>query len=300
MPNSFKRNAVFVVGLAVLFYWSFMFAKHDPGLREIIPFGSDPYDAVGSFGATVGLLIALVSLVRAFRPYRQHPPSAIQRVYLVRTQTAVVLAVFITLAADIIAMVRHPSMWIDARGRNTLLLVLGSLAIAAAAVEVLIRASLVRASKETATDGNNKGNDRRWISAVVTGLVAVFILLVYPENLINSTASHLLTVVFGAVLLFAPMRPLLTVLVPGGPSQAGTGVMSASARFLNARRRWSIVLLTGASIGGFLALAELSEGGGAVQLGQVLFVSSVFVGLAIAGLLIAYAMLGRPLGLAPE
>jgi hypothetical protein len=46
-----------------------------------------------------------------------------------------------------------------------------------------------------------------------------------------------------------------------------------------------------------LALAELNEGGAAVSLGQLLIVSSVFVGLAIAGLLIAYAMLGGPLGL---
>jgi hypothetical protein len=36
MPNNLKRNSVFVVGLAVFFHWSFMFAKHDPALRDII------------------------------------------------------------------------------------------------------------------------------------------------------------------------------------------------------------------------------------------------------------------------
>jgi hypothetical protein len=168
MPKSLKRNAVFVLGLAVFFQWSFMFAKHDPALRDIIPFGNDPYDAVGSVGVIVGLLIPLVSLVRAFRPYRQHPPSTTQRVYLVRTQTAVVLAVFITLAADVIAMVRHPSMWVGAAARSTLIVLLGSLAITAAAVQLLIRTS-----KETLPEGVSK----RWTGAVVTGLFAVLILL---------------------------------------------------------------------------------------------------------------------------
>src|ERR1700730_2495606 len=31
-----------------------------PGLRSVIPFGEDPYDAVGSFGTIVGMLVALV------------------------------------------------------------------------------------------------------------------------------------------------------------------------------------------------------------------------------------------------
>jgi hypothetical protein len=56
-------------------------------------------------------------------------------------------------------------------------------------------------------------------------------------------------------------------------------------------------LLAGALLGAFLALAELNEGGAAVPLGQLLIVSSAFVGLAIAGPLIGYAMLGGPLGL---
>src|SRR5215469_12370863 len=170
MPKSLKRNAVFVVGLAAFYQWSFMFAKHDPALRDIIPFGNDPYDAVGSFGVIVGLLLALVSLVRAFRPYRQHPPSTMQRVYLVRTQTAVVLSVFITLAADAIAMARHPSIWLGAAARSMLIVLLGSLAIIAAAAQVLIRTS-----KDTLPQGVSK----RWTGAIVTGLLAVLILLVY-------------------------------------------------------------------------------------------------------------------------
>jgi hypothetical protein len=37
MPQILKRNAVIVFGLGSLFYWSFMFAKHDPALRNVNP-----------------------------------------------------------------------------------------------------------------------------------------------------------------------------------------------------------------------------------------------------------------------
>jgi len=86
MPRPLKRNALIVFGLAIILSWSFMFAKHDPRLRAIIRFGDDPYDAVGSFGTIVGMLIALLSLVRAFRPYRKQSPTKAQCVYLVRSQ----------------------------------------------------------------------------------------------------------------------------------------------------------------------------------------------------------------------
>jgi predicted Na+-dependent transporter len=141
MPNALRGNAVIVFGLAALLCWSFMFAKHDPGLRSVIPFGEDPYDAVGSFGTIVGMLVAPVSLGRAFRPYHEAPPSTAQRVYLVRSQAAVVLVVLMTLAADTVAMARHPSMWIRTASRNGLMAPLGSLAVVAVAVHLLIRPS---------------------------------------------------------------------------------------------------------------------------------------------------------------
>ena len=141
MSRDLKRNAVLVFGLAVLFFWAFMFAKHDPALRNIIPFGDDPYDAVGSFGVIVGMLSALISLGRAFRPYHERRPSIPEGVYLVRSQVVVVLVVLATLAADAVAMARHPSMWTGAVSRNTLIALLGGLAITAIAVYSVIRAS---------------------------------------------------------------------------------------------------------------------------------------------------------------
>jgi hypothetical protein len=41
----------------------------------------------------------------------------------------------------------------------------------------------------------------------------------------------------------------------------------------------------------------MSEGGGAMPTARFAFVAAVFIGLATAGLAIAYSFLGRPLGL---
>lgn len=286
MPAVLKRNAVIVFGLAMLFGWSFMFAKHDPALRNVIPFGEDPYDAVGSFALIAGTLIALVSLVRAFRPYHDGQPSRAQRVYLVRSQAAVVLTVLITLAADAVAMARHPSMWASSRGRLAGLL--AGVAVAAVTVQLLICGSQEKLPE---------GVSNRWKRAAITTLLAIFVLALYPKQLIQGTAAHLLTVVAGAVVLFAPMRPLLTALVPYDERLTET---PARIRLASARRRWGLILIVGIMVGVFAFAGEMSDASSTMPLLRLAFVALVFVGLGVAGLLIAYAFLGKPLGLAPR
>lgn len=287
MPKVLKRNAVIVLGLAALFYWSFMFAKHDPGLRNVIPFGDDPYDAVGSFAVIVGILIALLSLFRAFRPYRDAPSRA-QRVYLVRSQEAVVLAVFITVATDAVAMARHPAIWIGAASRGKLIALLSVLVLITAAVQLLIRA----AQEELGGFGM-----RRWVVPASVTLLAVLILAAYPEQLINRTATHLLTVVAADLLLFALMRVLLNALVPYASDGERTEKPSARGRFRTAGQRWIIALLAGITIGAFIFWTEMGEGSSALPWAREVFVASVYIALGLAGILIAYAFLGEPLGL---
>src|SRR5579875_1199159 len=113
MTQEAKLNAVAVGILSAVFYWLFMFAKHNSYLRDLVPFGEDPYDAVGSFACVVGALLSIVALVRAYFPYRGGP-DGLQRLYLIRAQVAVVLAVLITAAADATAMVRYPRQWYPA------------------------------------------------------------------------------------------------------------------------------------------------------------------------------------------
>ncbi|MEO6816141.1 MAG: hypothetical protein ABI177_05520 [Edaphobacter sp.] len=290
MPTTLKRNAVIVLGLAGLFCWSFLFAKHDPALRNVIPFGDDPYDAVGSLGVIVGVLVALLSSLRAFRRCRE-TPSVAQLGYLIRSQQAVVLAVFLTLAVDAVAMARHASMWTGAGTRNRLLVLLGVLTLVTAAVQWLLRAAQKRVGGSATA---------RWgVPASVT-LLAIAVLAGYPEHLVGRTSTHLLTVVVADLLLLAPMRLLLNAIVPYEPGGEQVAKPATVGKWSTAGQRWAIALLGGIGIGAAAFLAEMSDGGSTPPLGRLVLVASVYVALGLAGILAAYAFLGRPLGLGPQ
>lgn len=286
MPRILKRNAVIVFGLATIFYCVFMFAKHNPHLRSIIPFGDDPYDAIGSFAIIVGMLVAILGLVRAFRPYREEPSKA-QRIYLIRSQEAVVLAVLITVAADAVAMARHPSMWVGTAS-GELIALLSGIAVVALGVHWLVRNSIPHDTGTGSTE---------WVKALLVTILAASALAFYPEQLIQHTPTHLLTVVIGDFLLFAPMGALLTSFVPYRENVGSTGAARHRGRPLAGWKQWSIVIVFGILIGAFIFIGEMSEGSGRVPLVRLLFVASVYIGLALVGLLVAYAFLGSPLGL---
>jgi hypothetical protein len=118
-----------------------------------------------------------------------------------------------------------------------------------------------------------------------------------PEQLIQRTGTHLLTIVIGAFVLFAPMRVLLTSLVPYKRDEGLTGAAPKGVRIPNRWHRRGIVVVAGLLIGAFAFLGEMSEGGGALPLIRLLFVASVFVGLGLAGASDRIRILGDPLGL---
>lgn len=276
------------LALAVAFSWAFMFLKHDPSLRNVIPFGVDPYDAVGSFATIIALLVATIAVIRAFRPYHSGPSLA-QQVYLRRAQMAVALAVYITVGSDIIAMARHPAMWIDAPSRTELIVLLTGPALAAAGLQLLIRTLRVKGS-EAASEA--------WKQAAIVVLVAALILAFYPEQLVVGFWSHMGTVIVGDLILFAPMRPLLVATVPYSATDTQSESSTAPRQSMRGRR-WVIVTLIGAAVGVFALLGELSEGS-APPAARLLLLVAVFLGLAIAGLLIAFVCLGAPLGFAAQ
>ena len=97
----------------------------------------------------------------------------------------------------------------------------------------------------------------------------------------------------GVLLLFATLRTLLTAFVPENREPVVNAAASRSSIY-----GWGLVTLTGMAIGALLFVAEVTEGGGPTpRLGQLVSIACVFVGLATAGLLIAYGFLRGPLGL---
>ena len=283
-----RFRAGVVLGFALLFYSAFMFAKHSSGLRDVTPFGDDPYDAVGSFGAIIAVLLSVVSAVRAFRAPRGGAQRTEHRRYQLRTQSAVVLCVMITVLGDVVAMVRDPSRWIRSQSRFELVALLMGLVLAAWAVQIMIRTSLGPASPV---------RTKTWLRALVPVLGSAAILAVYPVQLVQFTVTHLLTVIVGAVLLVAPMPGLLRALVPSGATEESTGNPLASPTRRSARGRWWLVIGIGIAVGAFAFAGEMTEGGGHAPVLRLAAVAAVFIGLATSGALIAYVFLRKPLGL---
>jgi hypothetical protein len=283
MPTHFKVNTLLSAALAGVFYVFFMFAKHDSMLSTVAPFLNDPYDTVGSFAAIASILLVLLVLVRAFRPYRTTPTEE-QKVYLIRTQMAIVLSALITLASDAVAMARHAEMWMGTPLTGELLALLGGVATCAVAVAYCIRRSMSVITLPRRL---------RWKGAIAVSLVAILILAVYPEALIQNLFGHLFTIAVGIALLFAPLSVLDMALVPFDPEETTE---------VRARRRsvypWIVALLIALSIGLLVFLGETREGGGqSVPLARIALVFGVFVGAGTAGILVGYAFLRKPLGL---
>jgi hypothetical protein len=283
MTTVFKLNAALTAALAAAFYVFFMFAKHDPNISGIVPFSNDPYDAIGSFAAISSILLVLIALVRAFRPYRS-PPTEEQKVFLVRTQLAVALAALITVVSDSVAMARHGAMWLQSPRAGELVALVGGMGACALAAVLLIRRSMSAIHLSVL---------RRWTTALGVSLAAALILAIYPEGLIQTLLGHLFTIFIGILLLFAPLASLDTALVP---------FVSESATEGHIRWRqavpWMAVLLVAFGVGMLAFLGETSEGGGSgVPLARLVTVFAVFVGAGAVGVVVGYAFLRKPLGL---
>ncbi|HLZ63801.1 MAG TPA: hypothetical protein VKR06_43280 [Ktedonosporobacter sp.] len=112
MPKHYKVNACLTLVLAVVFYLFWQVCKQQPALAQVATFTEDPYDAVGSFATQFALFTALLTMIRAFRPYQSVEVGVGQQVLFTRGAYFTCLAVAVTLGADVVAMLRYPSVWI--------------------------------------------------------------------------------------------------------------------------------------------------------------------------------------------
>jgi hypothetical protein len=279
-----------VVVLAVLFLLFFNITKHTPALEAVCPFENDPYDAIGSTGIQAAIVFAAVAVFRAFRAPVPNAPSVARRLLLGRTELAAVLAVLITLLGDVVAMVRHPTVWIGSvAGYQLAALVSGLLVLSLVMAALVVRA---------APPGAAPNRSSRRIRAVVVSLVAVLALGLYPEQLRNDTALHgaVLTALLGAVLLYVPLWAVVTGLIPA-PNE---DQYSSVPRWL-AEHTYVLVgvvllgLAVGLAVFGREGVAEGFPHSGV----KVLHAALVYMGLEAAGVLIGFLVLCRPLGLLP-
>lgn len=283
MPWSLKLNALAVLAMGAAFCRYFLYAKHDGGLAPIIPFANDPYDSVGSFAVITSVLLGGLVIFRAFRPYRKNAATEVQQRVLVRTLMAIVLAVLITLAANLVAMGRHPTLWIGQAGAVQLVTLTIGIAVFALVVGYITCHPM---------GGDLRTASTSRVRAAFTILVFVAVLSLFPENIISNTTGELVALATGIVLLFLPMSVLVVAVVPYSTSEIG----AASPTFRFSWIRWGAVLLLGIAIGSFFLLLELREGGG-VPLARLMIVAASFIGAGTMGLVTGYVSLKRPLDL---
>lgn len=284
MPWLLRLNTLVVLLLAGLFCCFFSYAKHDPLISSLIPFANDPYDSVASFGAIMCVLLGILALMRGFWLYRKLATAA-QKIFLVRTQMAIVLAVLISIAGDATAMARHPSRWLGHPGAQELLLLMAGMTVLALGVGLRTRRSVRETSPSAA---------RQWRWAIVTISIFAAVLAIFPEEVIRSVSGELFALATGIVLLFLPLSALIAALIPFAlPEEKGN---APSSRVFKPWVAWAGAALAGTAIGGYLLFLEAQEGGGVLP-ARLLLVAAVFIGAGTAGLVTAYAFLRKPLGL---
>ena len=285
-----RRGAFLVLGVAVAFYLFFQTTKQIPALAAVNASANDPYDAIGSFGIQAAGFFALLSVVRCFwwgRGARES--SAADRFLIVRTEMASVLAVGVTLAGDLVAMLRHPALWTGTSAGWEYAVLL----CVVAALDVSIGLYLARAPRTVP----GRQTARAWLWASCSAAVFVAVLALYPEPPWAGVPGALFTILVGIVLLFAPMRFLLLALLPESAAPSG----EAASRGRSARRwlPWAAVAVVGAAAGLALLSAEmLKESGGTVPpVAQLLRVAVIYLGIEVTGLFVGFAVLRGSIGL---
>ncbi|MHB8598337.1 MAG: hypothetical protein ACYDER_16155 [Ktedonobacteraceae bacterium] len=173
IARQYKVNACLTFVLAVVFYFFWQICKQQSALAHVATFTENPYDAVGSFGTQFALFTALLSMVRAFRPYS---PGAIDRpqVLFVRGAYLTCLSIAVTLGADIVAMLRFPSVWIGFPAGYVLAALVGGMALLTA----LMGWSIHHITHKSTVPYKHKG----WARAIGISMVGAIFCVLYPEN----------------------------------------------------------------------------------------------------------------------
>jgi len=179
-----------------------VFAQYKVAKLPIRPFNLDPCDAVAHF---VYFIVGFVFVISLFRTLSTGGSTSSR--YILRYQQTFALAVFTMLLADVVDLVRHPSVWITSGSRNEMLAWLVVYVAVAVAMQSLIQATQRRGVGPTS-------GRRKWATLIF--LAAALILFVCPEYGIQHTseAAHILTVAVGVFVVIIPIRLLLPVLVP--------------------------------------------------------------------------------------
>jgi hypothetical protein len=260
--KSVHRVTALVAPIAILFCIFFQVNKGGP-LGDINPFAVDPYDAVGSFGIQVALLVGILTYARALR-WLVDPAQAGKARFILRGNALVLATVWVTLLTDAAAMVLHPpapSYWGRVLGLELALM------FALTAVCTSALAVVWRVIPTAATPG---------------GLT--------PADAIDD----LWALVRGCVNLASAISPAGLV---KWVNRWSSDQLFAGLPWLNPRTHpWRFAIALGLLVGVGLVLAQLQEGL-PPNLATGLLVAGIFLVGELTATVVGFAVLGRYLGL---
>ena len=276
----FKLNSIFAICLAVAFLLFFQFTKHNPILAVIIPFSNDPYDAVGSIGVIIAGLLSVLAFIRTFRKVLVER----RKIIIARTQFSVVAAIFVTLMVDSIAMIRHIPMWFDQPGAEELLALMVGIFILAMVMSFAIRYSVREIRLEKAS----------WKKFLIISVIVIVVLAIYPEFIIQSIMGELFTLLVGILLFLFLISALPEAFIPFNIESLDS--TNTRLHQMNIQKELVIIVLLGIGIGITLLIGEWS-GQSAPAPEHRIMLASIFIGVSLVSLLIAYYLLRKPLAL---
>ncbi len=312
------KTISFVIFLLTIFFWAFFdTSKNIPLLAVINPFADDPYDAVGSFGVQLSFFAALLSLIRALRPYTTKEISSNQLLLFLRGETVALLSIIVTLIADIVAMIRYPWMWMNSPAGWILAGLVGGLIL----LTTLISFQLYRIVVHLPFSFAN----RSWRRLILFPM-SIMILVVYPADSLESISGGIFTALAGMIILFISTWALATTIFPQNETEfedvfddfasiyreiksrmkfisrleniTKVNWLHAFFGWLNPRKhRWNFILLVAVMIGGLLMLVETMNEGVSSDMNMVLLLLGVFVGIESMGILLGYILFSSFLGI---
>ena len=250
---------------AAFFFLFFQINKSGP-FRGINPFAADPYDAVGSIAIQAALLLGILTYARALR-LLEDPGQAAKTRFILRGNTLVLSAIWVTLIADAVAMILH-SIELSGWGMvlaAELVLMIGFTAACTAAFAIISRSVQIPVPPRELTPAD--AIDDLW---ALVRVPVVKIKRVLPTAFVEWVAG------FCSDRLFA------------------------HAGWLDPRRHpWRFACGLGLFAGAVLLLAQLREGL-PPSLMAGLLIAGIFLSVEFIATLLGFAVLGVYLGLRPE
>jgi len=313
--------ALLALLLALLFWVFFDFSKHNPIFADINPFGSDPFDAVGSFCVLLAPLAAILALLGCFRPHPQGFTRTHLQLVLNRVGVSL-MSVTVSLLVDVIALLRSPSTW---SGSFAGWLLVGLLLIL---LPIVLLAGW-RLAALLSSSGMVRVGQPFW-SVILIILISGLALALFPAPWLNSKPGALFAVLFGMAFLFNSLHIIAhTWLKPLPEGQfedilddllavyqwkkalfsfaagffawleklPGVPALASVFRWFNPRKHAARLLtLLGLVIGAALLVVEmLAEGLPALHILEI--VTIIYTGFMTAGVLLGYRILNSFLGL---